>query len=65
MEYFGARSGEPLEECLEAVRRAQIYVGVIGTRYGSKDEDGISITQREYEEAYRQKKTILIYLLDE
>jgi hypothetical protein len=65
MEYFGSRPGEPLEECLEAVRRAQVYVGIVGTRYGSKDKYGVSITQREYEEAYRERKTILIYLLDE
>ncbi|HEY2912912.1 MAG TPA: DUF4062 domain-containing protein [Candidatus Angelobacter sp.] len=65
MEYFGALSGEPLQECLNAVRRSQVYVGVIGTRYGSKDQEGISITQREYEEACLGKKTILIYLIDE
>jgi hypothetical protein len=65
MEYFGALPGTPLVECLKAVRRADIFVGVIGTRYGSKDKVGVSITQREYEEAYRHNKTVLAYLLDE
>jgi len=65
MEYFGSRPGSPLEECIKAVRRADLYIGVFGTRYGSTDSEGVSITQREYEEAYRQGKTIFIYLLDE
>lgn len=65
MEYFGAMPGTPLSESLKAVRLADIFVGVIGTRYGSKDKDMVSITQREYEEAYKHNKYILIYLLDE
>lgn len=65
MEYFGALPGKPIEECLRAVRRSDIYLGVIGTRYGSTDAQGVSITQCEYEEAYQDRKTILIYLLDE
>ncbi|MFO1433866.1 MAG: DUF4062 domain-containing protein [Candidatus Competibacteraceae bacterium] len=65
MEYFGALSGEPIDECIAAVQRADVFIGVIGTRYGSKDKTGVSITQREYNEAHCQKKNILIYLIDE
>lgn len=65
MEYFGALPESPLEECLKAVRRSDIYVGLIGMRYGSKDKQGMSITQREYEEAYAANKKILVYLIDE
>ena len=65
MEYFGALPGEPLEECLASVMRSDIYIGVLGTRYGSVDPYGVSITQREYEQAFASKKTILIFLLDE
>ena len=63
MEYFGALPGEPLDECLDAVRKADTYVAIIGTRYGSKDRHGVSITQREYEEAFQHRKRILIYRL--
>jgi hypothetical protein len=65
MEYFGARTGTSLSECLQAVRRADLYVGVIGTRYGSKNESGISITQLEYEEVYHCANPILFYIIDE
>lgn len=65
MEYFGARSGAPLGECLERVRNADIYIGIIGTRYGSIAKDGKSYTQLEYEEAILHKKRILIYVIDE
>jgi len=65
MEYFGAAPGTPLAECLKAVRRSNIAIIVIGTRYGFKDERGTSFTQLEYEEAYRHNKTILAYLIDD
>ena len=65
MEYFGARSGKPLEECLNDVRESGIYLGIIGTRYGSIGKDGKSFTELEYEEAVKQKKEIKIYILDE
>lgn len=65
MEYFGARSGEPLEECLKEVRESGVYLGIIGTRYGSIAKDGKSFTELEYEEALAQKKDIRIYILDE
>lgn len=39
------------ENCLEGVRRAQIFLGIIGTRYGSgidkSDPDSLSIIHRE------------------
>jgi len=65
MEYFGAMPGEPLQECLASVRRSDVYVVAVGTRYGHKDSAGISITQREYEQAYNDQKRILAYLIDE
>lgn len=65
MEYFGADSDAPLDFCLNAVKRADIFVCIIGMRYGSTDQHGISITQREYEHAYANKKRILVYLIDE
>jgi hypothetical protein len=65
MEYFGSDTDVPLQVCLNAVDRSDLYIGVFGTRYGSTDGEGISITQREYERAVAHNKTILIYLLDE
>lgn len=66
MEAFGARTSAPLETCIEQVFESDIYIGIIGMRYGSVDGGtGKSFTEIEYETAYRQKKEILIYLLDE
>jgi hypothetical protein len=65
MEFFGARPGSPLEECLEALGRADIYVVVVGMRYGSKAGQDISFTQREYEEAIRLGKPVLAYEIDQ
>jgi hypothetical protein len=65
MEYVGARPGSPLEVCLSEVRKSGVYVGIIGTRYGSEAKDGKSFTELEYEEALRHKKNILIYVIDE
>lgn len=65
MEYFGARSSKPLAVCLSEVRESDIYIGILGMRYGSVARDGKSFTELEYEEALAHKKTILIYLLDE
>lgn len=52
MEFFGALPDTPKAECLRLVRASNIFVGIIGMRYGFVDpNDGKSMTQLEYEEA--------------
>jgi AGZA family xanthine/uracil permease-like MFS transporter len=66
MEHFGSKSGTPVEECLEAIRSCQVYIGIFGMRYGSiPDGHDMSMIHIEYEEAQRCKLTSLIYILDE
>jgi hypothetical protein len=65
MEYFGAMPGDPLEECLIKVQNSEYFIGILGTSYGSKTEDGISFTEKEYDEAYSNNKRILTYFIDE
>lgn len=66
MEQFGARKSDPLTTCLTEVELSDIYVGIIGMRYGSEDpKTGKSFSQLEYEKAIEQNKEILIYLIDE
>lgn len=66
MEYFGATSDTPKEECLRIVRSCRAYVGIFAMRYGSIDsETGKSFTHLEYEEAQRLRLSSLIYLMDE
>lgn len=66
MEQFGAREFPPLVTCMTEVEQSDIYVGIIGMRYGSEDENSDkSFTQLEYERAVELEKTIFIYLIDE
>lgn len=66
MENFGARKSPPLETCLKDLELCDIYLGVIGFRYGSVNEQyDKSFTQLEYEKAVELGKDIKIFLLDE
>lgn len=66
MEQFGARTETPLQTCLIEVDQSDIYVGIIGFRLGSVDqESGKSYTQLEYERAVSTGKEIFIYFMDE
>lgn len=66
MEQFGARKSTPLATCISEVEQSDIYVGIIGMRYGSDESaSGKSFSQLEYEKAVEQNKEILIYLIDE
>ncbi|MCI0412451.1 DUF4062 domain-containing protein [bacterium] len=66
MEYFGASSDSPLETCLKAIEKSTVYIGMIGTRYGSAaTKDGISYTHAEYLHAKALSKKILVYMMDE
>jgi len=66
MEFFGARSGQPIETCLKEVRKSNILVVIVGHRYGTiVSELGISFSEAEYEEGYRLKKPCLVYIRDE
>lgn len=66
MEYFGATTDPPKEECLKTVRSCSVYIGIFGMRYGSVDPDTAkSMTHLEYEHAQQLRLPSLIYLIDE
>ena len=66
MEKFGARKSAPLSTCLEEVSNSDIFIGIIGFRYGSVDKKTKkSFSQLEYEKAVELDKEILIYLMDD
>ncbi|GBE39013.1 MAG TPA: DUF4062 domain-containing protein [Nitrospirae bacterium] len=47
---------------LEEVEHCDIYIGIFGNEYGNEDPNGLSPTEREYNEATRYRKTRLIYV---
>ncbi|AXV36819.1 MAG: hypothetical protein CIT01_00695 [Methanobacterium sp. BRmetb2] len=39
---------DPVSTYLDEVKNSDIYIGILGTNYGNKYEDGISATEKEY-----------------
>ncbi|MEO8136592.1 MAG: DUF4062 domain-containing protein, partial [Betaproteobacteria bacterium] len=69
MEQYVAEGNKPLDRCLADVRIADLYIVILGWRYGyaplaQPEPGGLSITQLEYQEAVAAGKTILAFLLD-
>ena len=47
---------------LDEVRRHDVYLGLFGNEYGFEDPEGVSPTEREYDEATHKGETRLIYV---
>ena len=63
---FPAADQIPAELCAERVRGCDVYVGVLGTRYGSpvRDEPDVSYTELEFDTATEARLPRLVFLLD-
>jgi len=63
---FPAANLPPAELCVERVRSCEVYVGVLGTRYGSPVTDRleVSYTELEFEAATRAGLERLVFTLD-
>lgn len=61
-EDFGAQPYSPQIACLEGVRSSDVYLGVFGSRYGSRTASGKSATEEEFDEALARGVPILCFV---
>ena len=66
MQYFPSVDRPPAQLCAEQVQGCDVYVGVLGTRYGSpvRDRPDVSYTELEFETATEAGLARLMFLLD-
>jgi hypothetical protein len=62
MEIFPAADVEQFEYIKKIIDECDYYVLIVGARYGSVDEAGVSYTEKEYRYAVSQKKTVLAFI---
>ena len=63
---FPAADQPAAQLCAERVRGCEVYIGVLGTRYGSlvRDRPGVSYTELEFDTATAARMDRLVFLLD-
>ena len=65
MEAFTAYPSSPEYYDARMVKECDVYIGIIGMRYGSLTSEGISHTEHEYNTALKENKKIFVFILDD
>ena len=63
-ERFGGRDDDPEQAYLTEVGRSDIYIGILGERYGKPLPSGYSATHAEYREAIRRGLRMSVWVWD-
>ena len=63
-ESWPSTPNDPIAECLKRVEESDAVVLILGRRYGTLTENGLSVTHSEYRHAIQFKKPMFVYLLD-
>ena len=61
-ENFAAKPYSPQLACLEGINQSDIYVGILGPKYGSINTSSISATEEEFNEASKRGIPILWFV---
>ena len=64
MEMFSAGNAEQWEIIKDTIETSDYYILILGHRYGSETEEGISYTEKEYDYALHLEKPILSFVRD-
>lgn len=62
MEYFPAANEDSWSYISKLIEQCDYYIVVVGGRYGSMDETGVSFTRREYEHALNSKVPTIAFI---
>jgi hypothetical protein len=65
MELFPAADDSAWEYIEKIIQESDYYIVIVGARYGSRDGNGLSFTEREYDLAAKLQKPILAFLHSE
>lgn len=64
MEYFSSQPGDATEASIDELRKADIFVGIYGFRYGYCPDNDKSVTEQEYDAAIALQIPVLIFIID-
>ena len=65
METFGSKPGDAETVSLDEVRKADLFIGIYGNRYGYRPDDDKSVTELEYLEAVKNDIPRLVFIVEE